>query len=257
MKKFGKICKAEIIHHVNRSHFCSKTCFGTNKRIDISGKRFGRLIAISQDIKKGFWLFKCDCGKEKSTWKNAVIRGKIKSCGCIRTEILKKRCSSDEWIKAISERTTRHGFTKIKAIPIKKYFHIKYDSMKTRCENRKNKSFHSYGGRGIKCLWNSFEEFRDDMFASYQEHVKIFGKHNTTIDRIDNNGNYCKENCRWITIKEQARNHRNNKFIEFNNEIKCLAEWAEIFGIKQPTLWNRLFKHKYSIKNAFTIPTKR
>mgnify|MGYP001605568036 FL=1 len=79
--------------------------------------------------------------------------------------------------------------------------------MKARCNNPKNHKYPIYGARGIKCLWNKFEDFRDDMYESYLEHVKEFGK-NTSIDRIDVNGHYCKENCRWATAKEQSINVR-------------------------------------------------
>ena len=81
-----------------------------------------------------------------------------------------------------------------------------------RCNNPKNHKYPRYGGRGIKFLWNSFEEFRDDMHESYLEHVKKFGK-NTSIERIDVNGHYCKGNCRWATAKEQSENlGRDTKF---------------------------------------------
>src|SRR3990167_6192898 len=97
-------------------------------------------------------------------------------------------------------------------------FYMIWNNMKNRCESIYSTSFYLYGGRGIKCLWNSFGKFQDDMYKSYLKHIEDFGENDTTIDRINNDGNYCKENCRWATRKEQGRNKRSNVFITFNNE---------------------------------------
>ena len=130
-------------------------------------------------------------------------------------------------------------------------FNSVWNGISRRCNN----SFYkNYGGRGIKCLWKSFEGFRDDMYESYLEHVKEFSERQTTIDRIDNDGNYCKENCRWATYKEQAQNTQKNNFVTFQGKTQLLDDWAEKTNINRGTLWSRLFQSKWSIKKTLTTP---
>lgn len=158
---------------------------------NITNNKYGRLTAIKLHHKKGyshFWLFKCDCGQEKVIVKNSVTSGYVKSCGCLLKESSKKN-------------HTIHGMSNTK-------FYGIWCSMKKRCANPNDLDYKNYGGRGIKCFWASFPKFKDEMYDLYLEHCLEFGIKNTSIDRVNNSGNYCFKNCKWATQKEQANNRR-------------------------------------------------
>lgn len=192
--------------------------------VDITGKKFGHLTAIRVNhISKGrheHWLFRCDCGKEKVISKYSVVSGKQTSCGCQRE---------------------KHGCCNERIYSI-------WHTMKQRCQNKNNTNYERYGWRGIKVCdeWESFEPFRDWAFSN--------GYNDTlTIDRIDNNGNYCPENCRWATRYEQDRNKRSSKFVQIGNETKCICDWAKHFCIGSNTVYDRI-KRGWSIEKALTTP---
>ena len=145
-----------------------------------------------------------------------------------------------------------HGFSVGKHRP----FYNIYSTMKARCNNINSNSWDLYGGRGIKVLWKSFENFRDDMYESYLKHVKKFGKKETTIDRIDNDGNYCKENCRWVTHKEQTRNRRSNRWLTFQGKTMCMKDWSTYLGIPTSTIYNRVIRN-WSVEKILTLTNKR
>lgn len=92
------------------------------------------------------------------------------------------------------------------------------------------------------------------MFQSYVEHINKYGRKDTTLDRIDVNGDYCKENCRWATRKEQSLNRRQRKHphISFNGKTQSIIAWADELGIKRTTLMMRIHTYKWSIEKAFT-----
>lgn len=92
-------------------------------------------------------------------------------------------------------------------------FYRRWLTIGQRCNNYKTKQYKDYGGRGICVEWRSFEEFMEDMYESYIAHVNKHGNHNTTIERINNNGNYSKSNCKWATKSEQMWNTRRNKLV--------------------------------------------
>lgn len=138
---------------------------------------------------------------------------------------------------------------------INKKFYLVFWKIKNRCNDKKNKEFKYYGKRGIKCEWKSFEEFKKDMYKSFLLHNKRYGGRNTSIDRIDNNGNYCKENCRWATYKEQSRNKRSNVYIVFDGKRMIINDWAIFLNIKHDTLYARI-KKGGDLKNIFFTPVK-
>jgi len=211
------------------------------KPIDITGEKFNRLTAVrfaEVRKKKHFWEFLCECGIIKIIMKTEVKSGNTKSCGCFQKD---------------HPARLQHGFARNG--PTHRFYRI-YQSMKERCNNPKDIGYHLYGAKGVKCFWQFFEKFRGDMLESYQLHVKEFGEKDTTIDRISGNGNYCKENCRWATNKEQQRNRSNNRLLTYKRETKCVAEWAEELGLDQFTIYRRL-NSKWSTEKTLTEPVRR
>jgi hypothetical protein len=123
--------------------------------------------------------------------------------------------------------------------------------MKKRCYNPRDKRFVNYGGRGITVC----DEWKDD-FGAFQKWATDNGyKENLTIDRVNVNGNYCPENCRWATMTQQQRNTTRNRFITAFGETKTMAEWAEQSGIRQDVIKDRLNKLHWAPEDAVSIPT--
>ena len=102
-------------------------------------------------------------------------------------------------------RKMKHGFTKRGS---KSKFYKTWENILMRVNAKTGKKFENYSGRGIICEWNNFQEFHADMYVSYLVHIIKHGAKNTSIDRIDNDGNYSKTNCRWATWKIQNNNQR-------------------------------------------------
>lgn len=203
------------------------------KKIDCIGKRFGRLIVLKNLPPKRFSsgtsyrvvLCRCDCGTEKEIRLKSIKNNDTKSCGCLNREKLKAR-STHKMIES-SEYSS-------------------WSSIIQRCTNKKSKHFKNWGARGITVCeeWKKFENFFADMGKKPFEGAQI--------DRIDNEKGYYKENCRWVTSRENLRNTRRNRIIKYKGQSKCLVEWAELLKINYQTLRSRIGRLGWSVERAFT-----
>lgn len=199
------------------------------KRIlhDLSGRTVGRLRVIAyygiSDKKQIYWKCVCECGNEILAKTSDLTSGCKKSCGCLQMESGKSNykygCRSN------------------------RLYHI-WRGMKARCLNANSPNYSSYGGRGI-CIC---EEWAND-FIQFQSWALANGySDELSIDRINVNGDYCPENCRWATIVEQANNKRNNVFLTENGKTQTLAEWCKEFNADRDKV--TYYMKKYPLLDA-------
>lgn len=209
-------------------------CEYTHKLKAIPGAIFGDLVVIedAERTKHGHRavLCRCSCGREKIIATNSLVRGLTKSCGCKQRTVT-------------GNKNRKHGKYGTKV------YHT-WQTMIQRCSNQNSDSFTYYGAKGITVCdeWKRFEQFFSDMGDPPSEQY--------SIDRIDPRGNYCKENCRWSTSKEQANNKTNNRLITIHDETHTLAEWAEKFNIPYDRALKRL-NMGYGPMEALTAPLGR
>lgn len=168
--------------------------------------RFWKLVIVwelQKNDKNRFLKCKCDCWKEINIILYSLTRNKkpTKSCWCL---IWKNKFI--HWLSS-------------------NYLYSTYNNIIDRCNNINNKWYKNYWWRWIKCEWNSFEEFYKDMWDKPSDLY--------SIDRIDVNWNYNKENCKWANQKEQWRNRRNNTYLTYNWKTMCLSEWCEELWVKK------------------------
>lgn len=208
-------------------------CAVNARRADLVGKRFGRWLVTDFDgaVKNSegdtrlMWHCVCDCGGVGVVSTNALRTGHTKSCGCLKSEL-------------DSTRTRTHGKS------LSREYRI-WCAMWTRCTNQNAAGYANYGGRGISICerWADFENFLQDIGNCPPEY---------SIERLDSNGNYCPENCKWADRITQARNTRRNRILTLDGVSKCLAEWASDLGIDQASLRERL--STWTLEKALTIP---
>lgn len=175
-------------------------------------------------------VFLCKCGNRRVVTVGTVIAGTSLSCGCLCLEI-------NNVLK------TKHGHSRVANTSSE--YEI-WTTMKQRCENQNAHKYPAYGGRGITVCkeWQDFSVFLADMGPRPE---------GFSIERIDNHKGYSKDNCRWASRKEQQRNRRTNRLIEFNGKTQCLTAWAEELGMNVGTLRGRL-KSGWSADKVLATP---
>lgn len=190
--------------------------------IDLTGKKVGRLTVIRYAFTKNknrYWECKCECGNTKFICTSRLTAKSVESCGCAK-------------IEATIARSTKHGYSKRK----NNRLHNIHSKMILRCENPNNNEYKRYGARGIKVCkeWHDLKTFGDwAMLNGYNDDLQI--------DRIDNNGDYCPENCRWVTPKINSNNKRNTIYVVVKGEKLTLSDVSEKYGIRRSLIHRRYY----------------
>ena len=198
-----------------------------NKPKDITGQRFGKLVAISPTSQRSdngsvIWECHCDCGNDVLVPLNDLRRKAKQSCGCL---------------------AKKHGLSKSKIYKV-------WCSMKARCNNPHGESYKNYGSRGITICdrWNGPDGFKN-FYADMGEAPR-----GMSLDRIDNDKGYSPENCRWATRKQQQNNTRSNRYITMNGQTKTIHEWCDEYGIDYETVRRRIDTYHWTEQEAITTP---
>jgi hypothetical protein len=201
---------------------------------ELTGMRFGKLTVLdrAQNDKRGqsMWNCLCDCGKATVVNGYYLTTEHTRSCGCVK--------------KSMGGRNKTHGQSNTALYRV-------WSTMKRRCHAPTNQKYKNYGARGIKVC----AEWKKDFSEFYRWATKNGFQRGLTIDRIDVNGDYCPENCKWSTLIEQAQNKTNNRNIEFCGKTMSISSWERETGICRKTISDRLYKG-WSVGEALTKPIK-
>lgn len=193
---------------------------------DLTGQTFNRLTVLYRDINREaqrkaegkaqvtYWMAECECGTVRSFPRNTLLGGRAQSCGCLALE-----------------RVTKHGDKGTRLYSI-------WIDMKRRTVNPNRDDFHLYGLRGISVC----PEWENDYLAFKRWSLANGYSDELTIDRIDNDGDYCPENCKWSTLKQQANNTRQNVHVEIDGRTQTIAQWADESGLHYSTVYSRYRK---------------
>lgn len=206
------------------------------------GQKFNRLTVIAYEIvpcrkySKTKWIVRCECGTLKSVDPAKVISGNTMSCGCLKSE---------NTIDFNKRTKVKHGGRQDRLYTI-------WQNMKQRCCGKTCKDYPQWGGRGI-CVC---DEWKDD-YAAFREWALSNGyAQGLSLDRIDVDGNYSPQNCRWADWSTQSRNKTNSHNYMINGEKKNLVDLADEYGIKYGTLYQRVHLYKWPIEKALELPVR-
>lgn len=206
------------------------------KNNNLINKKFNKLLVIDKAFTKNrevYWKCICECGNTIYVSTANLNSNRVKSCGCLKLERL-------------LERSTTHNKSKTRI------YHI-WKSMRQRCYNENDYSYKNYGGREIKVC----DEWYNDFTAFYNWSIEHNYQENLTIDRIDNNGNYEPENCRWVSKLIQSNNTRFNKYITINNETKSLADWCRYYNLNYNSVEQRINRYHWEPSKALLTPFRK
>ena len=204
------------------------------KLIDMTGERFGRLVVVGRapfrpGDKGARWVCRCDCGGYTVVSRSSLVCGTTCSCGCLKNELSSQR---------LKKQLTTHGLSKER-------LYNTWKGIKRRCYKEHDRGFKHYGARGISMC----EEWRKDYLV-FREWAYASGyADNLTIERIDVNGNYCPENCKWIPLEDQLRNRRNM----YRYKGKSISTWANELGLDRQKVYDRVHKQGWSIEEALEL----
>lgn len=192
--------------------------------MDLAGQRYGRLIVVREAGRAGVtrrFECRCDCGSTAIVRMGNLRTGHTTSCGCYARE-----------------SATTHGLGH--SSEYQTWYH-----MILRCEDPCTDSYPYYGGRGIGVCdrWHKFENFLEDMGMKPSKRL--------TLDRVDNDGNYEPNNCRWATLHQQSRNRSSNRMLTLGGKTLCIRDWEAATGINYTTIWERL-RRGWSVERSLT-----
>ena len=197
---------------------------------NLVGEKFGLLTVVELVGKNKhghlLWHCKCDCGNNGISSGEQIKSGIKKSCGCLKK--------------------TQQGLSRDKSS-----LYSTWRGMMRRCYEKTNSAYKRYGGRGI-CVedsWHDFKKFNADMFPLYE--------HGLTLERLDNDGNYSKDNCVWATMRQQSNNRRSSVKYHFDGETLTLPEWARKLDMNIQTLQCRVYRYGWDIVTALTTPVQK
>lgn len=203
---------------------------------DMIGNKYGRLLVLLEESgqagEKKKYVCECECGNKVMVFKENLLSGHTRSCGCLKEEIIKAGAH------------TIHGLSRTRLYRI-------WKDMRRRCNNPSRINYHRYGGRGIKVC----DDWNKDFICFYRWAIDNGYDDTLSIDRIDNDSGYFPENCRWVSNTQQANNRRSNRLLECNGEIHTISEWALETGLKQSVIESRL-NLGWDVKRILNTPVR-
>lgn len=214
---------------------------------DLTGKTFGELTVVKfvqTDDRMTHWLCKCSCGNEILVYSGHLKSGHTTKCNNPSHKIGRK--CSEETKRKIGKANTKHSGCQERLYRV-------WSSMLNRCNNPNEFAYKWYGARGIKVCneWLDYATFRQWALSSgYDDSAET---HMCSIDRIDGNGNYCPENCRWVDAKAQSNNRKSNVLLTYKGKTQTMMQWAEETGVPYQRIQQRL-NRGWGVQRAIEQP---